>query len=103
MINFWCFAYWQKTLYIQKQIGLTLNITLNIIFLIECHCNEDGSVDTSCDEASGKCTCKEHIVGDKCTQCVEEFHGFPNCEGNVQYFCKMCLLIDSKLLFFMFL
>ena len=59
------------------------NITLNNIILIECHCNEDGSVNANCDEASGKCNCKEHIIGDKCTQCVEEFYGFPNCEGTI--------------------
>ena len=51
-------------------------------FLLECECNEDGSVNELCDEASGKCTCKENVIGDKCTQCATEFWGLiSNCEG----------------------
>ena len=51
-------------------------------FLSECECNEDGSVNELCDEASGKCTCKENVIGDKCTQCATEFWGIiSNCEG----------------------
>ena len=50
--------------------------------LSECECNEDGSVNELCDEASGKCTCKENVIGDKCTQCATEFWGLiSNCEG----------------------
>merc|ERR1711971_1122634 len=34
------------------------------------------------DEASGKCTCKENVIGDKCTQCATEFWGLiSNCEA----------------------
>ena len=47
----------------------------------ECQCNEDGSVAETCDDGSGKCSCKPNVVGDKCTQCQAEYHGFPNCEG----------------------
>ena len=46
-----------------------------------CECNEEGSVGTECDENSGKCTCKENIIGDKCTQCGTEFWGFSDCQG----------------------
>ena len=48
----------------------------------ECDCNPDGSVDQNCEDANGKCTCKEHIVGDKCDQCVAGFFGFPQCQGS---------------------
>ena len=48
-----------------------------IIYISECHCNEDGSVSVACDEATGKCTCHEHITGDKCDQPIEEYFGFP--------------------------
>ena len=55
-----------------------------IFFLLECECNEDGSVNELCDEASGKCTCKENVIGDKCTQCATEFWGLiSNCEGKL--------------------
>ena len=50
------------------------------IYSLECECNEEGSVDNTCDEVSGKCTCKEHIVGDKCDQSSEEYFGFPDPE-----------------------
>ena len=53
-----------------------------LIFFSECECNEDGSVNELCDEASGKCTCNENVIGDKCTQCATEFWGLiSNCEG----------------------
>ena len=48
---------------------------------IECECNEEGAVDNTCTEVDGKCACKEHIIGDKCAECEEEFFGFPTCEG----------------------
>ena len=48
---------------------------------LECACDEEGAVDNTCTETDGKCTCKEHIIGEKCAECEEEFFGFPNCEG----------------------
>ena len=57
-----------------------------MIFFSECQCNEDGSVDTSCDDGSGKCSCNPNIVGDKCTQCAIEHFAFPTCDG--KYYCQ---------------
>ena len=31
--------------------------------------------------SSGKCTCKEWVIGDKCTECASEHYGFPNCQA----------------------
>ena len=56
---------------------------------LECECDEEGSVDNTCTETDGKCTCKEHIIGEKCAECEEEFFGFPNCEG--MYICNLNL------------
>ena len=65
------------------------NCYLILFFLSECECNEDGSVNELCDEASGKCTCKENVIGDKCTQCATEFWGIiSNCEGISTYLIK---------------
>ena len=47
----------------------------------ECECNPDGSMDQNCDDTTGKCTCKEHIVGDKCDQCASGFFGYPQCQA----------------------
>ena len=43
------------------------------------HCNADGQC--SCDDISGICKCKEHVVGDKCIQCKNAFYDFPECKG----------------------
>ena len=43
----------------------------------ECLCNEEGSVGITCDENSGKCTCKENMTGDKCDRADDGFYGFP--------------------------
>ena len=44
-------------------------------------CNDHGSLNTACDNDSGKCSCKEFVVGDKCTECEKEHFGFPDCKG----------------------
>ena len=44
---------------------------------LECECCEDGSVDGNCD-ADGKCTCKEHIAGDKCDEAAPGYYEFPD-------------------------
>ena len=46
-------------------------------FYLACECCEDGSVDLNCD-AEGKCTCKEHIVGDKCDEAEPGYYDFPD-------------------------
>ena len=64
-------------------------------FFLACDCNPDGSVNHLCDD-NGKCTCNEHVVGDKCDscatgygdffacdQCIDEYHGYPNCIGKI--------------------
>ena len=46
---------------------------------IACECNADGSESQNCDE-NGKCSCKAHVVGDKCDACATGFVTFPNCD-----------------------
>ena len=46
---------------------------------IACECNADGSESQNCDE-NGKCSCKSHVVGDKCDACATGFVTFPNCD-----------------------
>ena len=49
----------------------------------DCKCNYRGSVSKSCDNNTGICACKPHIVGAKCDQCDEGYYGWswPDCEG----------------------
>ena len=34
-----------------------------------------------CDE-TGKCICKDNIMGDNCDECISDYFGFPECKGN---------------------
>ena len=56
-------------------------------------CNDHGSLNTACDNDSGKCTCKDFVVGDKCTECEKEHFGFPDCKGIVLYFNEWNYLV----------
>ena len=49
--------------------------------IIACDCDEDGSRDVSCDDDTGKCSCKASIIGDKCNFCTQGYYGFPHCTG----------------------
>ena len=53
----------------------------NKIYVIACECNAEGSEALTCDDGSGKCGCKENVVGDKCSQCEAEHFAFPTCDA----------------------
>ena len=59
-----------------KKIPLFFKIKISA-----CECSDDGSRDISCDDDTGKCPCRNNVIGDKCTFCSPGFTGFPNCEG----------------------
>ena len=61
---------------------------------LACECNEEGSVGIECDENSGKCTCKENVIGDKCTQCATEFWGFSDCQGMKTIFISVIRVVE---------
>ena len=50
-----------------------------------CDCNPDGSVENNCDP-NGKCTCKEHIVGNKCNETEPGYYDFPTPKGILYHF-----------------
>ena len=53
--------------------------------MLACKCNENGSVGDECDETSGQCTCKNNVIGEKCTQCANGYWGFSECQGMKNY------------------
>ena len=55
-----------------------------LIYLV-CGCNEQGSINMSCD-STGKCTCKDDIIGNKCTNCTNGRFPFPNCNKGEKFY-----------------
>ena len=49
----------------------------------ECLCDVDGSVDNSCTDDGGVCTCIANVSGDKCDVCTTGWYGFPACQGEI--------------------
>ena len=48
-------------------------------------CKEEGSVDGRCDD-NGKCSCNEHVTGDKCDKCENGYTNYPKCDKcSVEY------------------
>ena len=63
-------------------------------FLSACDCNPAGSVSLQCDRNTGKCQCKQGMIGDKCDQCAPDTSGkMPQCEvcGECYYQWKVTL------------
>ena len=46
----------------------------------DCECDVSGSEGESCDD-SGACVCKTNVEGPKCKECIQDYYGFPECEG----------------------
>ena len=65
------------------------------MYFTDCKCNERGSVSKSCDNNTGRCTCKPNIVGAKCDQCDEGYYGWswPDCERKYLLFFLEILVI----------
>lgn len=49
-----------------------------------CNCDAVGAINSSCDLATGQCTCKPGVGGNTCDTCMELFYGFSvyGCSGN---------------------
>ena len=52
----------------------------------------DGSVDSSCTDDGGVCTCIANVVGDKCDVCATGWYGFPTCQGEICYWMCICTM-----------
>ena len=56
------------------------------MFVSECGCNTDGSIDNLCDKYTGQCSCHDNVIGVKCSECEPGYYGFPNCRGSILFF-----------------
>jgi len=39
--------------------------------ILECNCDQYGSLDVQCDIVTGQCPCKENFMGQRCDLCEE--------------------------------
>ena len=64
--------------------------------MIGCNCNEHGTLNNFCDPITGRCLCKDHVVGSKCNQCQEDYEGFPFCRPKERTMTTVSTIRDSK-------
>ena len=57
-----------------------------LIIVSDVNAEKSGSNSYICDKSSGKCDCKDNVVGDKCTQCSTEHWGFPTCQSELHFY-----------------
>lgn len=80
-------------LFVQSVLYFELSFSI-FPFLAACDCNLAGSVSLQCDRDTGKCQCKQGMIGDKCDQCAQDASGkMPQCEvcGECYYQWKVTL------------
>ncbi|XP_077580678.1 laminin subunit alpha-3-like [Stigmatopora nigra] len=46
---------------------------------LPCNCDQSGSTGSVCNPDGGKCPCRPHVIGRRCTKCATGYYGFPYC------------------------
>ena len=46
---------------------------MNALKIAACNCSVVGSVSSTCDDTTGKCTCKTGHSGNKCSDCIDGY------------------------------
>ena len=65
----------------------------------ECLCNADGSVNSTCTDDGGVCTCIANVIGDKCDVCETGWYSFPSCQGEIcNFWFELFFVIFDKYL-----
>uniref|UniRef100_T1J097 Laminin subunit alpha n=1 Tax=Strigamia maritima TaxID=126957 RepID=T1J097_STRMM len=54
-----------------------------------CYCDNCGT--RECHHATGICTCKDNVIGEKCDECAKGFYGFDKCRG-----CSDCACSEAS-------
>ena len=52
----------------------------------DCMCHPEGSLEISCNQTTGQCSCKNHIAGVNCDQCEPGYFGFPHCQRKLFFY-----------------
>ena len=79
------FAYEEHSFFFSDNSEFCLNGTFTITTdfnngAVACNCDTDGSLSFDCQNFGGQCTCRENVIGRKCTHCREGYYGFPRCK-----------------------
>ena len=56
------------------------------LYHIECKCQIDGTMDLICGKTTGKCQCRENVVGDECERCSNNYYNYPKCNKSNLFF-----------------
>jgi hypothetical protein len=63
---------------------------------LACQCHPWGAVRDDCEQTTGRCVCRQGIVGHKCNQCADGRDiGQNGCLGTLRC-CSECLLLFSR-------
>ena len=72
-----------------KMLSIVYNehILIPLKLSLECHCNTVGSMDISCTNDGGACTCKTGYTGTKCNECADGWYLYNGkCNGKFLLF-----------------
>ena len=72
------------------------------LFFPECGCDLIGSHNTSCDQLTGQCDCKDNVEGVQCNSCALNHHQLSSdgCTGEVQSYLLFVHLIRQLQILF---
>lgn len=68
----------------------------SLITIIVCDCHPDGSKDTNCDRATGKCDCRKRITGRACDQCTNGYYGLSDNGKCTKCSCNKAGTLDGE-------
>ncbi|XP_069076126.1 laminin subunit alpha-3 isoform X1 [Pleurodeles waltl] len=47
---------------------------------LPCDCHQAGATNPTCSPDGGQCSCRHHVIGQRCTRCATGYYGFPHCK-----------------------
>ncbi|KAJ8270754.1 hypothetical protein GJAV_G00118850 [Gymnothorax javanicus] len=53
-----------------------------------CHCHKNGSLSEVCDQSTGQCQCRQHVVGRQCDECMPSTYNMQPARGCVPCNCN---------------
>ncbi|XP_069477011.1 laminin subunit alpha-3 isoform X2 [Ambystoma mexicanum] len=48
---------------------------------LPCDCHKAGATNPTCNPEGGQCSCRDSVIGRRCTRCATGYYGFPHCKS----------------------